>query len=359
MRNLYKSILLGSLTVLTIGSHTAFAGNEDRIAANGANQLLINPWARSSGLAHSNMASVTGTEATFLNVAGLAFVDKTELNFTHTRYLATSGVSLNAIGFGQRVGETSVLGISVMTTSFGDIDRTTTSQPDGTAGTYNLQYGNFALSYARAFSNSIYAGVTTRVTTEGLSNARATGISFDAGIRYVTGKKEHIKFGIALKNVGGKMQFNGDGLSQVTTLDGKEFTLAVRSQDFEMPSTLNIGFSYDYYLGEEADSTGTEIKSMHRITGSGSFLSNSFGKDQFNIGAEYAFKEMFMLRAGLVYEEDLFDDSENKNIITGPTFGGTVAVPITKNGGTFDIDYSYRLTRSLGGIHSIGARINL
>jgi len=359
MRHLYKYLFLGSLAMLTVGSQTAIAGNEDRIAANGANQLLINPWARSSGLAHANMASVTGVESVFLNVAGLAFTPKTELNFTHTRWLTTSGVSLNTIGFGQRVGETSVLGISVMTTNFGEIDRTTTDQPDGTAGTYNLQYGNFALSYARAFSNSIYAGITARVTTEGLSNARANAVSFDAGIRYVTGKKEHIKFGIALKNVGAKMKFEGDGLSQKTTLDGKEFTLQVRSQDFELPSTLNIGFSYDYYLGEKADSTGSSIKSMHRITGMASFLSNSFGKDQFNIGAEYALKEMFMLRAGLVYEEDLFDEEENRNIISGPTFGGTVAVPITKNGGTFDIDYSYRVTRSLGGIHSIGARINL
>ncbi len=359
MRHFYKHILAGVMALTLLGTETAKAGNEDRIAAAGATQLLINPWAKSSGLAHANMASVTGIESVFGNVSGLAFTPKTELNFVHTRWLASSGVGINNVGFAQRVGETAVLGITVNTTSFGDIDRTTTNQPDGTAGTYNLQYGNFGVSFAKEFSNAIFAGITAKVVTEGLADARASGIAFDAGIRYVTGKRENIKFGIALKNVGPKMTFRGDGLSVKETLDEKEFTLQLRSEGFELPSTLSIGFSYDYYIDERADSTGSEIESMHRITGSGMFLSNSFGQDQFSIGAEYAFKEMFMLRAGLVYEEGLFDEAENRNIVSGPTFGGTVALPINKNGGTIDFDYAYRLTRALGGIHSIGVRVNL
>jgi len=43
----------------------------------------------------------------------------------------------------------------------------------------------------------------------------------------------------------------------------------------------------------------------------------------------------------------------------GPTFGGGVAVPLTQNGGTLDIDYAYQVTSALGGIHTIGLRVNL
>ena len=359
MRHLYKSLKASTIGFILLLPVTLFAGNEDRIAANGANQLLINPWAKSSALGHSNTASVTGIESVFGNVSGLAFTKKTEVSFTHTRWLSSSGVGINNVGLAQRIGENGVLGLTVKMFSFGEIDKTTTDQPDGEAGTYSLQYGTIGLSYAQAFSDRIYAGFTAKLVTEGVSDAKASGVAFDGGVRYVTGKKEHIKFGIALKNVGPKMKFSGDGLSVKESLDDKEFTLQLRSESFEMPSTLSIGFSYDFYLDERADSTGKEIESMHRLTGSGTFLSNSFGKDQVSAGAEYAFKEMFFLRAGLVYESGLWDEAENKNIITGPTFGGGVAVPISKNGGTIDVDYAYRTTSAMGGIHTVGLRVNL
>ena len=75
----------------------ALAGNPDRAGSAGASQLLINPWARSSGLANSNMASVVGIESTFGNIAGLAFVDKTELAFTNTQYLVGTGIQINTL----------------------------------------------------------------------------------------------------------------------------------------------------------------------------------------------------------------------------------------------------------------------
>ena len=47
-----------------------FAGNPDRVGSAGASQLLINPWARSSGMGGSNIASVKGLESLYGNVAG-------------------------------------------------------------------------------------------------------------------------------------------------------------------------------------------------------------------------------------------------------------------------------------------------
>ena len=73
------------LLIALLGASTAFAGNPDRAGSAGAGQLLINPWAASNGLAGTNMASVTGLESTFSNVAGLAFV---ELAFMNSMYLS-------------------------------------------------------------------------------------------------------------------------------------------------------------------------------------------------------------------------------------------------------------------------------
>ena len=66
---------------------------------------------------------------------------------------------------------------------------------------------NISISYAKAFSNSIYGGVSFKIISESISDISAEGVAIDAGIQYVTGKTDNIHFGIALKNVGPTMRF--------------------------------------------------------------------------------------------------------------------------------------------------------
>ena len=334
------------------------AGNKDRIGSNGGEQLKINPWARSGSFANANSASVIGVESTFLNVAGLAMTRKMDINLSYSSWLGGSGIGLNSIGYGQRIGEGSVVAVGFQSMNFGDIYKTTTDIPDGT-GTFTAQYSTAYLSYARAFSNSIYAGFTTKVVSEGISNAKASAMAFDFGIRYVTGKNENIKFGISLKNIGGQIQFEGDGFATKTSLDDKEFTVKQRTQGVELPSVLNIGISYDYLIGEQENSDSTGVRATHRISPALNFMSNSFGKDQISFGIEYAFKEFIIGRVGYLYEDKVSDATLSTLAYSGPTAGVTVAVPINKIGSSLDIDYGFRATRNFSGTHSIGLRLNL
>lgn len=352
---IYKSLIL-ALAIGTINP-VAMAGNKDRIGSNGADHIKINPWARSGGFGNANSASVGGIEATFLNVAGLSDMGKMDLNFTHNAWLGGSNTGLSSFGYGQRLGEYSVVGAGFQTFSMGDITRTTTQNPEGN-GTFSAQYGTFYLSYAREFSNAISAGVTVKSISEGISNAKASAMAFDFGIRYQAGAYNNIKFGIALKNIGGELRFQGDGLDTKTTLDEKEFTVKQRTQGVELPSILNIGVSYDYLIGEFEDFEETGIRAMHRITPALNFMSNSFGKDQISFGVEYAFKEFVMFRAAYLYEDKIADETLSTIAYTGPSGGLTVAIPVNKTGSSLDVDYSYRATKSFSGTHSIGVRFN-
>lgn len=336
------------------------AGNKDRIGQSGASELLINPWTRSNGFGSANTASSVGLESVHLNVAGLAFTQKTELLFSRTSYLTGSETNINAFGLSQRLSETSVLGLSVMSMDFGDLDVTTVDLPEGGSGTFSPQYINVGLSYAREFSNSIYGGLTLKTISESIADASALGVAFDAGIRYVSGEKENLKFGIALRNVGPKMQYTGDGFATKVSLNDEEITLSQRTEGFELPALLNIGMSYDYYLLAKADSSGTNMISDHRITGAAAFTSNSFGKDQFHLGLEYGFRNLFMVRGGYVWEDGLLFDTENRTTaFSGPAAGVTLQIPLNQNGGTIDIDYSYRVTNPFDGTNSVGLRLNI
>ena len=193
-----KKIVVCFLIASCMSPMSLLAGNEDRIGTAGGTQLLINPWARSSALANSNVASVVGIEGAFMNVAGLAFTRKTELMFTNTDWMSGADIAINSLGISQRVGESSVIGLSVMTIDFGDLVTATENLPEGDGSTFSVNNLNIGLSYAKEFSNSIYGGMTVRLLSESIFNARASGVSFDAGIQYVTGDRDHMKFGITL-----------------------------------------------------------------------------------------------------------------------------------------------------------------
>src|SRR5688572_5821804 len=83
-------VIIFMTALLCILGVSMIAGNKDRAGEAGATELNINPWARSSGWAGVNTASVRGLEAMFGNVAGTAFTKKTELLAVHTNWLSGS-----------------------------------------------------------------------------------------------------------------------------------------------------------------------------------------------------------------------------------------------------------------------------
>ena len=345
----YNKITLCLIMIFSF--NFSFAGNEDRAGSAGATELLINPWAKSSSWGSAGISSVNGLEAIFLNVAGLAYANPTEIQFSRTNWLGSiTGIGLNAAGLAQKVGESGVLGISFTSMNYGDLQITTTELPEGGIGTFNPSSMNFNIAYAKKFSSSISGGLNLKVVSQTISNVRAQGIALDAGIRYVTGDQEHMKFAISLKNVGPPMSFSGDGLSIDMLNPSTSISIGMqqRVSSFELPSQLNIGASYDFNFNES-----------NKLTLAGTFSANSFSKDQFRSGLEYTLiteKASFSLRAGFVYEESLFNSLETSTALSGPSGGFSFEFPFGDGGSNIGIDYGYRES-ILGGMHCVGARI--
>jgi hypothetical protein len=242
-----KNVLLAGAVLCSLGVN---AGNEDRVGSAGASHLLINPWARSAAYGDAGISTVNGLEATYINIAGLAFTDKTQIKFNYSNWMGNAGIGMNSAGIALRISEQDVLAVSVQSLNFGDIAITTVSNPEGDIGFFSPRANVFNVGYARAFSQSIYGGINFKVISENISNLKASGMAIDAGIRYVTGEQDQLKFGIALKNVGPVMRYKGDGLAQQVTYLSTGFvaSLEQRSAHFEMPSLLSIGGSYDFIL---------------------------------------------------------------------------------------------------------------
>lgn len=345
-----KSVLFGGALIMCF---TASAGNEDRVGSAGAAHLLINPWARSSAFGDAGISTVNGLEASFTNIAGLAFTKKTQIKFNYSNWMGNAGVALNSAGIAQRVSESDVISVSVQSLNYGDIMITTVDNPEGNIGFFSPRANIFNVGYARSFSSSIYGGINVKVISESISNLKANGVAIDAGIRYVTGEQDQVKFGITLKNVGPVMKYKGDGLAQQVTYLSTNFvgSLEERSASFEMPSLLGIGASYDFMFNEN-----------NKLIAAFGFTANSFSYDQFRLGLDYgmtADKVAFNLRAGYVYEKNIFSQENRSNALVGPTAGFSVDALVGENKSALGIEYAARFAGQFGIIHTIGATISL
>ena len=338
------------LTALTVPS--VQAGNDERRGTAGASELLINPWARSTGWGGVNISNVRGLDAMFGNVAGLAFVNNIEVAYSNTILYGgksglSSGATVNTFGLGIRLFEAGVVGVYVMSMGFGDIDITKYDSPElGTNGTFSPSYMNINVAYAHSFTRSIHGGAVLKVVTESTDNVSGSGFGIDAGIQYVTGENDELKFGISLRNWGPSMSFDGTGLSlQMVGTGGNDFTVETRKAEMELPTCLNIGLSYDFYFD----------KWDQKLTVAGSFTSNAFLRDNYTLGFEYSLLKKFQLRAGYIFQPGLWDnDAATAN--NGICAGASVDIPLNTEETTgITIDYSYRSASPLKGTHTIGA----
>ncbi len=342
---------LYNILCLTLVSAAAFAGNPDRQGEAGANQLLINPWARCAGLHETNTSNTVGAEAMFLNVAGLSRINKTQIQLGHTRYIAE--ININALGFAQKMGKGGAFGISLVALDLGDFDYLTEDVPDGSGATFSPSYFNMGLSYSHLFSNKVSVGVTAKIVSESVTNVSAKAFALDAGVQYVTGENDNFKFGISLRNVGSKMRFSGEGLSKGLPNPGPTYEYAntyyERAAAYELPSQLNIGASYDWLLGK-----------TNRLTLVGNFTSNAFSRDQLGAGLELSVRKVFALRMGYKYELDAPIGSTEATIDNGLSGGFTVSMPVRKDSDVrIALDYGYRQTAIFSGIHNLGLRLDL
>ena len=288
--------IIAVIALLTVVSLPAVqAGNDDRRGTAGTSELLINPWARSAGWGGVNTACGRGLDAFFTNIAGITSVATTEVGYTNTIYAGgktglNSGASINSFGLVQRVFDRGVLGVYVFAMNFGDIDVTTYDSPDaGMNGTFSPTFMNLNIAYAHAFTTSIKGGAVIKVISESTADVTGSGVAFDAGIQYVTGEDDELKFGIALRNIGFGFSFEGSGLSLTMVNDaGNPMSVEFRSEDMEMPTNFSIGMSYDF-LFEKWD---------QRFTLAGNFTSNAFSKDLIVVGGEYSMLDRVQLLRG-------------------------------------------------------------
>jgi hypothetical protein len=315
-------LILMILTLFFCGS--AWAGSQARIGAAGAQELLIPVGGRGIALQGANITDIAGTEAIYWNPAGLAAAQRTEAMFSYMNWIADIKVSYLAVGV--NIGQANAVGFSLRTLNVGDIEVTTTDQPEGTGEMFSPTFLIVGATYSRMMTDRIHFGFTTNLITENARQMKATGISFDFGVQY-RNLMPGVHLGVALKNLGPDMRFDGPGVEYPVNTGSEpgsrsrpaELNLA----KFDLPVTFEIGLGYNYSITED-----------HQASLYGNFRNFNLGNDYYMGGVEYGFKDIFFLRGGYLATQ------QNDDNIFGPTFGAGIQTNLSST--SLGFDYTYR-----------------
>lgn len=334
------------LAALVLGIAFADAGSGKRKGTAGAQELLIPLGGRGIGLAGSYASGIQGVEALYWNPAGAAVIpNSAEVMFSHMNFLADIKVEYAAAAI--KVGELGTLGFSIASVNFGDIDVTTNEFPDGTGETYSPNYMTLGMNFSRMMTDRIAFGANLKVITESIMRESATGVAFDFGLQYQTGL-EGFKFGVAMKNLGPNMKFDGPDLEQTVTLPNTEpgsqaRPLRINAQEFDLPSTLEFGTSYE-----------VPVMSDSRFIVTGTFIHHNFSYDDFRLGGEWSYSNMLSLRFGYALSPELPSEEAIFTYTAGA--GINFSLSPTMN---IAVDYGFRATKFFDNNHVVAVKLGL
>jgi opacity protein-like surface antigen len=289
--------------VVLLAAGTCLAGGS-KMGTAGAQELRIPVGARGTGMAGAVVADVTGSEALFWNPAGAAWSEGTDAFISYRGYIADMDVSyfsvLSTFGYGS-------IGVSAKILSLGDIYVTTEDDWDGTGEVFSVNIPVLGITYSRMLTDKVAFGATGMYINEQVMETSARGVAFDFGFQYVPGWKT-LKMGMVMKSYGPRLEFSGADLEK-SILDPNDDpqaayrTWSLTSANFELPSSFQIGLSYDFDLAENGKATTCFT-----------FQSNNFSQDEYRLGAEYNLHDKLYIRAGYVY-------CDQEEYLYGPSLG--------------------------------------
>ncbi len=318
------------LLIFGFSAAEIFGSGQNRAGTAGAPELRIPVGARYLAMGGSAIAAVSGLEAIYWNPAGVD-LSPTDANamFSYRQYIAD--MSMNFAAVSGRLGDLGTFGLSFRSLNIGTINVTTMDQPDGTGQVFSPSYFIIGLTYSKQLTDRISIGTNFNLISENIDKVSASGFGFDFGVEYNNlFDVQGFAVGVVVKNLGPSMTFSGNGtfiLANDPNSSRGPTYYNFNAASAELPSEIGIGLSYLRHFDEE-----------NTVLVSASFQNNNFTYDDYKIGGEYNYKNLFFVRVGGLFSFQSTD--QTPNIWQNYTLGAGIN---TKEFSSIDlsVDYAY------------------
>ena len=258
---------------------------------------------RGSAMGEAFVAVSDDATASYWNPAGLARLDKRNLELCHNEWIGDLrhdyvALALPFTGFG-------TLGVSFTILTMGNMEYTDVDDPStearedtGTGIFFSASDMALGFSYSRMFTDKLSAGLTVKAVQQRIWDMTANGLAFDFGTFYHTGFKS-LRIAAALSNFGGEMAFHGRQLYK--NIDPNEWyegretegvprenvPVELQSKPFGLPLTFRFGVAYNLIENESSV-----------LTSALDLVHPNDNYESLSLGLEYGYLKRLFVRLG-------------------------------------------------------------
>ncbi|HCJ66441.1 MAG TPA: hypothetical protein DHV62_03735 [Elusimicrobia bacterium] len=246
--------------------HLATVSYAGGVGTGAADFLKLAPDARAVALGNAYVAVADEANAIYWNPAGLGQLKSKEFTASYLSYVES--INYGFLGFvcPQKLSAYAI-GINYLNTSIErvrELDASPTGDRYEKDGNYTAGALTLILSYGRRIFNNLSLGLSLKVINEKLDDSSANAYALDLGGLW---KLSRMKIGFAVQNIGTKLK------------------------DDSLPMNFRLGGTYSLLKGKLLTALA---------------LNYSLDKDfRAGIGLEYLLKQVFLLRFGYEYGNDL------------------------------------------------------
>ncbi len=330
-----------------------------KIVTYGADFLAGGVGGRALGMGGAHVAAAQDVNSSYWNPAGLSRLQFPEVAYMHAERFA-GVVSFDYGSVAWPINGRSTLGLAFFRSGVNDIKNTLDAwdpernqpkpNPDAHISTFSAADAAFFVSYARAIRPDFALGMSAKIIRRHIGAfASAWGYSFDVGTQYRLGS---LIVGANLQDAASMRQswsVDPERLSSIGDVFGQE--VPAGGVEVVLP-VARLGSAYVLDFGDNSVTLGLDVDLA--FDGQRSYVLNT-GDVSYHprLGAEYSFKNIVALRAGLT---DVLR-SEREGWDASPTIGAGLRLR------QLAVDYGFGdfagLASDLGYSHRISARLTL
>ena len=178
--------------------------------------------ARQLGMGGTGVAGVSSSDALYWNPAGLAKVDRNELQLFHMTLFMDTRYDYPTLSLG-------AFGLGIGDLSSGNFDRIDDFVNDGT---FSSRQDIFLVGYGFPLFKNLYTGMSVKGVYYDIAGYRDSGFGFDFGMIYNNALMDGLSIGLRGGDIGGP-------------------TIKLNTVEQRYPYTIRGGLAYDKLLGQK------------------------------------------------------------------------------------------------------------
>lgn len=322
--------------VLTAALAAAPAFGQSKTGTTLGQFLLIEPSARIAAMGNAGVSLADGLDAVYYNPAALAGIERFDLTFSQSAWLAD--IRYNYVALGVPLGRWGNAVASVTSLGSGDMEVRTVGQPHGTGELFSVSDVALGVGYGLRLTPRFAIGGQLHWLQETIWNSRASTATLSLGMLYRSSERG-LHIGSSLSYFGTQGEYDGRDLRIVydanpgssgdnPALPAEQFT-----DPFDLPVLFRAGVGYPWQVNRDTRLHFT-LDAFHP----------SDEEESMSAGAELTLRKAYSVRLG--WQNAFQTDAE-----TGLTAGLGLSSELEGYG--YRIDYGWADYGRLGSVQRL------